>query len=374
MRRRRFVSGLLGAAAGGGLLSAAPAAALAGRGPAARSAAEAGEWRHVAAPDGLQPAYLTAVAAAGPERAWAVGAEDRDAEHARKPLAYAWDGAAWFRTDLGHLGYRGQLSSVATNSTGSAWAIGYDSSGVSHLLAWDGDTWQETPFPRQTEAGTRLSGVVVAPDGEAWAGARTAVGAGLLHWNGRHWHWSRPHPGGTAAAPSGIHRTPQGEIWLYGTEIVARWDGAWTDVPLTPDARGYTTGLLPVAHDDIWLPGYNLYLVGGRPPAVNLRHWDGSTWSRVTLPFGGGTLGAIVGDAQGRPDRIAGWDVYDPTRAHHLRWDGGNWVSERGPVATTSVVMNGLARIPGTGDYWAVGTTSLIPGPSNQLRVERFVA
>ncbi|MET8248044.1 hypothetical protein ABZV31_28755 [Streptomyces sp. NPDC005202] len=44
-------------------------------------------------------------------------------------------------------------------------------------------------------------------------------------------------------------------------------------------------------------------------------HGDGSTWTSVTAPFTVGMLGGIVGDERGRPDRIAGWDFWDQTRA-----------------------------------------------------------
>ncbi|WP_260461419.1 hypothetical protein [Streptomyces sp. WAC04114] len=68
----------------------------------------------------------------------------------------------------------------------------------------------------------------------------------------------------------------------------------------------------------------------GKPPGVLLLHGDGSTWRGVTQPFGVGMLNGIVADAQGRPDRIAGWDFWDQTRAHYLRWDGWpGWASGR---------------------------------------------
>ncbi|NUR39228.1 MAG: hypothetical protein HOV73_03980, partial [Streptomyces sp.] len=133
------------------------------------------------------------------------------------------------------------------------------------------------------------------------------------------------------------------------------------------------TGLLPVADDDIWLTGFD-YGVGGppgKPPGVTLRHWDGSAWSYATTPFTVGMLTGIVDDGLGGPDRIAGWDFWDQSRSHHLRWEAGSWVSERGPASATAVLVNALAAVPGAGGYWAVGMTPSSPYPPAQVYIER---
>ncbi|WP_435280441.1 hypothetical protein [Streptomyces koelreuteriae] len=332
-------------------------------------------WQAVPTPAGTAAAQLRDVAAAGDGLAWAVGEEGRSGSTLGSPLALVWDGTAWARTGLGHLGFRGYLHSVAGTCAGSAWAIGTDTAGVTHLLAWDGGTWRETDFPGRGQSGTSLTGVAVDPGGEAWFSGRTSEGRLLLHRDGGTWSWLPAPPSATAATPSGVQLTPAGDVWLYGVGVVARWDGSvWSELPAYQGIRASITGLLPVADDDLWLVGYD-YGVGGpigKPPGVLLLHGDGSTWQGVTGPFGVGMLNGIVADAQGRPDRIAGWDFWDQTRAHYLRWDGAAWVSERGPVATTPVVMNALASVPGSaGGYWAVGTTSTSASSAALLRVER---
>ncbi|WP_128377149.1 hypothetical protein [Streptomyces cavernae] len=370
MRRRQFVSGLIGTAAGLGLTTATGPSAAAGSAAAAFPAG----WQPVAVPSGREAAQLVDVAAGGPGIAWAVGEEGRSGSTRGRPLSMVWDGTAWSRTDLGHLGFAGQLHSVA-GSPDQAWAVGTDTSGGGHLLAWDGSTWQETPYPGRGAAGTVLTGVTVAPDGRAWVSGRTSAGHALLHWDGRQWGWDAPLPGTVSGAPSGVHRTPGGEIWVYGTGFAARWDGGgWTQLAPPTGIRLVVTGLLARAVDDVWLTGFDNGVGGppGRPPNCVLRHWDGTTWNSVTTPFTIGLLSGVTGDDQGRPDAIAGWDFWDETRAHYLRWNGSAWVSERGPTSTTPVLINALARIPGTGEYWSVGTTSSYPYPPAQVRVEHF--
>ncbi|MBG0855515.1 hypothetical protein I2W78_27645 [Streptomyces spinoverrucosus] len=334
----------------------------------ARDAAAPRDWQAVTAPECVPAAQLIDVAAAGPGLAWAVGEEGRDGSTRGTPLALVRSGGAWARVDLAHLGLTGALHSVAGTCAGSAWALG---SGA-HLLAWDGRTWQEADFPGRGQSGTTLTGVAVAPDGEVWCSGRTADGSVLMR-DAR--HWLPPLPSGNTATPSGVHMAPDGQVWVYGPGIVARWNGTeWTELPAYTGIRLTLTGLLPVAHDDIWLTGYD-YGVGGppgKPPGTVLLHGDGTTWDTVTKPFTAGMLTGIVADEHGRPDRISGWDFWDQNRAHHLRWDGAAWVSERGAASSTPVVISSLVRVPDSADgYWAVGTTSTSPYPPAQVRIEQ---
>ncbi|WP_409472332.1 hypothetical protein [Streptomyces sp. HC307] len=374
MRRRSFLSGL-GGVLGAGAVGLGLASTSSGTASAADlDAAEPHDWQAVTAPDCTPAAQLIDVAAAGPDLAWAVGEEGRNGSTRGTPLALAWDGGTWTRVGLAHLGFGGSLHSVAGTCARSAWAVGTDASGAAHLLAWDGRTWQEADFPGRGQAGTVLTGVAVDPDGQAWCSGRNSDGSVLLRGGRGGWWWVAAPPSGAAATPSGVRVTPDGNVWVYGTGIVARWNGtAWTELPAYQGIRATVTGLLPVADDDIWLTGYD-YGVGGppgKPPGVTLLHGDGSTWRSVTAPFTVGMLTGIVGDERGLPDRVSGWDFWDQNRAHHLRWDGAAWVSERGAASSAPVVINSLVSVPGAGGYWGVGTTSSSPYPPAQVRIER---
>ncbi|MCH5676741.1 hypothetical protein [Streptomyces gilvus] len=46
-------------------------------------------------------------------------------------------------------------------------------------------------------------------------------------------------------------------------------------------------------------------------------------------------------------------------------------MSERGPTATTPVLPEAIASVPGTGGYRSVGTTSSSPYPPAQVHIER---
>lgn len=383
MRRRRFISGLVGAGAGLGLASAsngpagaAAGGALPGGALSIRAATGPHDWQAVPAPACTPAAQLLGAAAAGPDLAWAVGEEGRNGSTRGVPLALVWGVGAWTRLDLAHLGWSGGYLRSVAGSQGAAWAVGTDRSGVARLLRWDGSTWQESDFEGRMASGTALTGVALDAQDHVWLSGRNSDGCVLLRGDGTDdgWAWLPPPPNPPTSAPAGLRLAPDGGVWVYDAGLVARWDGeSWTELPTPAGLRPYVTGLLPVAADDVWLTGYD-YGVGGppgKPPSVTLRHWDGSAWSYATTPFTVGMLTAIVDDGQGGPDRIAGWDFWDQTRAHYLRWSDGSWVSERGPVSPTPVLISALASVPGAaGGYWAVGTDSSSPYPPAQVRIE----
>ncbi|MBC9724151.1 hypothetical protein H8R17_03820 [Streptomyces sp. TRM68367] len=362
------MSGLAGAGAGLGLASTSGGPAAAVPVTAGRPRTGPHDWQAVPAPECTPAALLLDVAAAGPGLAWAVGEEGRNGATRGTPVALRWDGTAWTRTSAGS---GAPLHSVAAAPDGTAWAVGGN-----RLLSWDGQAWQEADFPGRGASGTSLTGVTTGPRGHVWLSGRNSDGCVLLHGHRGRWTWVDRPPSGTTATPSGVTRTPCGDVWVYGVGIVARWNGdAWTELPGYQGLRASVTGLLPVADDDLWLIGYD-YGVGGppgKPPGVLLLHGDGSTWeSAPTRPFGVGMLTGIVGDAQGQPDRISGWDFWDQNRAHYLRWENGTWVSERGPAAETPVLIHSLAGVPGSpGAYWAAGMTTSSPYPPAQVRIER---
>ncbi|MGW7514717.1 hypothetical protein ACWGJ2_03905 [Streptomyces sp. NPDC054796] len=395
MRRRGFVTGIgltaLGAA-GLGLGPASTAYALPGRHRGSRPAAGTGallqgEWQRVGAPEGTPAALLNDVAASGPGSAWAVGEDNIPGGIPRgRPLALRWDGAAWARTDVSHLGIGGALVAVAAGPDGRAWALADDgaaTSPVTRLLAWDGSrdggTWREVPYPGRGEAGTALNAVAVGPDGRVWVAGSKGGRAGLMCGDGSAWHWVKPVPDEASPVPYGVHIASSGDIWISGP-VIARWDGRdWTVLPPVQAIRLTVTDLLPSAPDDVWVTGA-AFGVGGppdKPPGIVLQRWNGTEWTswRDRAPFTVGALTSICADARGRPALISGWDFWDQSRSHYLRWDAAAeaWTSQRGP-ATPEIkpLMNNVTAIPGTDGFWSVGTTSRYAYPPAQLHVERY--
>lgn len=378
MRRRSFLGGVAATAAASatGLGLASPGHA-AGRGRAG-SAARAASWELSPAPDAAPAARLVSVSAPQADAAWAVGEQGLLSGVSGRPLALRWDGSVWTHTDVTHLGLNGYLRSVSGSSGTSAWAVGDNAAGADQLLRWDGDTWRRAAYPGQDDATTELASVAAGGDGTAWASGRRNGRAGLLHYAGGSWSWTEPHPDPAAATPWRVRRSPSGSVYAVGNDV-ARWDGSqWTVLPTVPGIRLSIADVLPVADDDIWGVGAAFGIGGppGKPPGVVLCHFNGTEWTfeKEGLPFSVGALNAIAGDSEGQPAVIAGWDFWEDSQAHYLRWNGTTWVGERGPASDVHPYIRDVTTVPGTaGSAWAVGSTLRTSAETAQLRIERYV-
>lgn len=376
MRRRRFVSGTLGALSG---IALGPAAVR-----AAASAPRTGGWQAVPAPGSTPAAQLRRIAAAGPGLAWAVGEEGQGGSSPARALAMVWNGSAWAKTDLSHLAYAGRLSDVAGVCADAAWSVGSPTGSASPLLRWDRTTWREAAFPGKGEPDVRLSAVAVGSDRRVWISGTRGGSARLLLGDGKRWRWLDPLPAAGVNLYRVVPRTPD-EVWVCGDQasgggwvgFVARWNGSWTVLPSFLGLRQTIADVHPVAADDVWAVG-NEFGVGGppgRPGNPILRHWDGTAWHTVEAGFTLGSLSSIAGDAQGRPAWISAWNYQDQSRSTYLRHDAGTWTVVRGPAGPApSPYVNDVARVPGTSAFWSAGMTRSAPYPPTEAYTERFDA
>ncbi len=372
MRRRRFVSGTLGALSGVALGPAAVRAAAAAR--------RTQDWQAVPAPGSVPPAQLRRIAAAGPDLAWAVGEESPGGSW--RGLAMLWNGTAWTKTDLSHLGYAGRLTDVAGVCAAEAWSVGSPTGGASPLLRWDGTTWREAAFPGKGEPDVRLGAVGVGSDRRVWVAGTRGGSTRLLHRDGKQWRWLDPLPVAGVNLYRVVPRTPD-EVWVCGDQaygngwagFVARWNGAWTVLPPLVGLRQTVADVHAAAADDVWAVGNEFGAGGppGRPGNPVLRHWDGTAWNQVDAGFTVGSLSGIAGDAQGRPAWISGWNYQDQARATYLRHDGGTWTVVRGPaVPDRAPYLNDVTPVPGTAGFWSAGMTRSSPYPPTEAYTERL--
>lgn len=374
MRRRRFTAGAIGVLSGVAL----------GPDPSRADAPtpRAQGWQAVPAPGSVPPAQLRRIAAAGPQLAWAVGEEQLGGSGGRA-LAMVWDGTAWAKCDLAHLGHT-RLTDVAGASASAAWSVGWASEGRSPLLRWNGVTWQEADFPGRGEPGVRLDAVAVGPDGRVWICGSQGGAVRLLRGDGPEWRWLDPLPVASASLYRVVVRS-SGEVWACGDQssgggwsgLVARWDGAWTVLPAIAGLRLAIADVHATGPDDAWAVGTEAGVGGppGRPGNPALHHWDGTAWTRVEAGFVAGSLSGIAGDAQGGAAWISGWNYQDQSRSTYLRREGAAWTVVRGPSGPApGPYLNDVTSVPGTSGYWSVGMTSSVPAPPTGAHVERLDA
>jgi len=211
------------------------------------------------------------------------------------------------------------LRQLAAGSDGSLWAFGtrWDEGGDMRGLVerWSGSEWTEMPAP-QTPAFMGIGAVL--SDEEAWA-----VGDSLFRWDGLRWTPTlrlRSEALADGLSVADLVALDSTDVWSVGYKyagqyyrdeigdrcarelpVALHWDGkTWseTELPAVEDmSRGLSLrAVAVVAADDVWAAGDYQVKIGEREatPGDELRwierevpylvHWDGTSWTRVTVP------------------------------------------------------------------------------------------
>lgn len=146
-------------------------------------------------------------------------------------------------------------------------------------------------------------------------------GADVVHFDGATW---TPRAAGGTASFWWVHGVAGDDVWLVGEKgRITHWDRAFHEL-----ASGTTATLFGVfasSAADVWA-------VGGTPespaaPNDVVLHWDGSTWSPVTLPT---TLKVAFYKVWGIDDQL--WIVGENGIVWHRR--AGAWQREAEGLAT----------------------------------------
>lgn len=187
------------------------------------------------------------------------------------------------------------LYSVWGFGVNDVWAVG--DLGVM-LHSTDGTTWTNAG----TVGGSTTIGVWGAGANDAWA-----VGSAgrAVHWNGQAW----------SSAKDGLGSIDLNAVWGSGGEV---WTAGWSNILFrrgTSEAAWtpFPTGIPEAGFTAIWGNNANdVYAAGFIEGAVGatglLMHWDGSAWSRVTLP----SYTATVTTVWGTPSEV--WAADDDGR------------------------------------------------------------
>ncbi|MGK5627713.1 hypothetical protein [Streptomyces sp. URMC 123] len=364
------------------LLAAALAVAMTVLALVGSAAAETPSWQRVPVPAEVRPqAGLNEAVALGPDQAWAVGTDAVGREAPGFPLVLRWDGRAWQRQRLPGIGWQGELLSIAAPSPTAVWAVGRDAAGGARLLRFDGIAWYERQPPR----GVVLTEAVTG-GGETWLIGSRDDAPVLLRWDGRGWQ-DVPVPPGVVY---GLHILAADDVWAAGATnagaAVSHWDGqAWQQTIVHGFPRAGVGSVLAVSPTEVWAGGSAGFIGGppGRPIPPLLVRFDGTAWSRVTLPtdFGGisslapapsGALGWVAvarsqkwGPPGSQPPLVPGPDF--------LAWNGQSFTEYSEPAVAGEGDSRALwlASVPGAATVWAVGRAD---GPEGTFapRILRF--
>jgi hypothetical protein len=359
--RRRTALGLAMSLAGAALATPAQAAPKA--------------WHVVHAMTSSSQAGANGLAVINAHDVWTIGAI-QNSHGWPDSLAQHWDGKKWtspplpvpFRAwrDPNHFS---SLDTIAASSATNVWAFGREQAADHNLydyaLHWAGHSWT---ISHKWKTDNLFTHTVVLSPHDVWAFSDTSLGT--WHFDGTVWtQISTPAYLHTASALS------HSDIWAAGLStsatrdpVVAHWDGhVWSPVPIPaipslPGSAAWFSSIDAISSRDVWVGGAReVKLQGNTISKAVALHWNGKSWTREDPPGGDG-LGPIASDGQGGFWAPGGWYTKYPL------WHrtGGKWVLAPTPQAKgKSLSITGVARVPGTGVFWATGGYRWVtPGPS----------
>lgn len=268
------------------------------------------DWTDIPTPGFRARDILLGIAAQSASDVWAVGYSNNSG------LTAHWDGTGWTRVPAADPGTRfWHFNAVAALGPDDAWAVGNTATGHSGgtlVEHWDGSRWSVIPGPSVAPDPiinlpyASLESVTVAPGGQLWAvGDALNVGGGpsntlVERWDGENW-MVLPSPdvpkrnGLTFSHLFRVAAFSSTEAWAVGSfgrgagiggggdhALIERWDGmdwalsaVWTREPsrLSSVAAG--------ALGEAWAVG-SIGVQGGSRALI--RHWTGQQWMPVENP------------------------------------------------------------------------------------------
>jgi hypothetical protein len=255
----------------------------------------------------------------------------------------------------------GELVGVSALNASEAWAVGSRATGgvfAPLALHWNGSRWSDVPI---SGPGTfnQLRAVAAVSPSDAWAvGVSGQWGALIEHWDGSSWQQVSSPVSGGGTPLYGIKAFAANDVWAVGGVgqhgLVLHFDGtSWTQVTVPEPPSSELTSFSDVdgmSGDDVWIAGES-YETG---PLVE--HFDGTGWTIVSGPpdagndvyvrgldvRAGGDLW-IVGDSLGPPPEY----VESPLIEHA---SGGTWTGHSGKAGEPW----GVAALS-ENDVWVVG-------------------
>jgi N-acetylneuraminic acid mutarotase len=344
----------------------------------------AGGWHVVPSPNiGQRSNALDGVAAVSASDVWAVGFS-HDASSRELALVQRWNGTSWSVVPAPQPERSSRLKGVDALSANDVWAVGYYVGSTTRTLIehWNGTEWSVIPSPNTGACANYLTAVAaIAPD-DVWAVGYYSLcdftpQTLTMHWDGSEWTIvDSPNPGPQLNWLNGVTALTSSDVWAVGSYSVSadvrvpmalHWDGtSWSSVSM-PRPTGLTNELHSVdavTSSDVWAVGYSY---GDQVPArMLIEHWNGTEWSIVPSPYPG--TNKLRGVAALSANDI--WAVGEANnQSMTVHWDGIQWRVVPTPNVSFSY-LNAIDTVS-TDDVWAVGLYS-IGGNISQTLVEHY--
>jgi hypothetical protein len=278
-----------------------------------------------------------------------------------------WDGTAWRAVTPPKAYINSPLDQgagpVVATSASNAWIFagrGAESVDYTDALHWTGKGWA-----KPVSLNTSIQAAVAPSAADIWAFGtpeRYPQTGYVAHFNGKTWtHGTFPIAGQAAGASSAT------DIWVGGVAGnmtgplgMEHWDGrSWHATPLPglgtgPQTIGFIVGIAAIGPRDAWADASTY---SGSSAISYLLHWNGSSWTRTTIPYGALADSAVVPDGHGGL-----WLAITIGTGRNLtywfcHYSGGHWTKTPIPGSGTpaGLISVQIAWIPGTRSLWATG-------------------
>ncbi|OLT30868.1 hypothetical protein BJF79_37915 [Actinomadura sp. CNU-125] len=356
-----------GALAAGLLLGAAPAVPAAASPAAAAQAPAIPDFTEVDLPFFWPRSAIYGLDAASPDSVWISGRQGEitfypdGSAHTipGNPVVRRWNGGGWVEYPLGGLPNQGWITRVQAGSPENVWINGHRFLNLDiydhepYVARFTGSAFTEVALPPGT-----TDPVLQVDDSNTWL----TTGDKIYRRTGDTWTLVTTRPSG-----SGIARiTAADDIWNVetresGTEIVtSHFDGqTWRTVPAeqpTPPGWVSLRDIKVLSPTDAWLAGIAYPERPAKTQSPLLMHWDGTSWTRATVPPGFKGLIDLEKGTNGTLWALA--YLGEDTGMGLLRYNGTRWEPVQGGALPDSVdYIATLAIVPGTGHLWLRGGT-----------------
>ncbi|GAB2819424.1 hypothetical protein GCM10022221_16610 [Actinocorallia aurea] len=340
-------------------LSVAVSAVLAGallapQGATAEPAARKPSWKNVTGAAFKTSGNLLAVAAVNKKTAFAINENGRP---------FHWNGKKWtVKKGAGKF----RPTAMAASGPNKAWAVGL-SGATPVAIHWNGKSWKRVAYP-----GANLGPIAVplvplslsaSPDGAVYSVAglnsKNDGLSAVRRWDGKKFV-NVDVAGAAGASLTAVSVRSSKDVWLAGTTtangtqavatVLRLVDGQWKAVK----APGGSWGVIGQPHNivqDLAVTGPGKVWAIRAQNGGGLLRFDGTKWSEASTP--------LISHYALTPDGGSGaWTIPSPGSGGkgslYLHWTG-RWTNVKGPQRKADTQIHDLVRIPGTQQVIAVG-------------------
>jgi hypothetical protein len=252
------------------------------------------------------------------------------------------------------------------------WAVGEYFSTYWHtlIIRWDDSQWTVVPSPNVGQESNYLKAITVISEKDAWAVGSVFDGNNTItlteHWNGKQWSIvPSPNTATTFSTLVAVSARSSTDIWAVGSAVgitlIEHWNGKnWSIVPSPATGAGSALSAVSSVPDSkqLWATGYYFPPSSGNP-ATLIERWNGKSWSIVPSPNPGAGFNVLQGITAISATNV--WAVGDyspgeiPIIALVEHWNGKSWSVVSVPSSSGDDDLFGVARTPHTHTLWAVG-------------------